>query len=301
MDTPLVSICSITYNHAPYIRQCLDGFLMQKTKFRYEIIIHDDASTDGTTEIIKEYAEKHPDLITPIFQKENQYSKGIRGMFPRFCFPHAKGKYIALCEGDDYWTDPLKLQKQMDFLEANPDFVMCGHHVESLYEFEHKYVPFNIGINGTFKLSDLVHRSVFCPTLSVLFKKDSLNIVRYLSYRQSMDVVLVYHLLTQGNGFCLDDTMAVYRIHGGGVWSATSDESHLLTNIDVRFSIYDVEKSPESAYFLQNFISQLGRFWMIKHPIIMINALSRIYTQFGTRHLFHLLISIIVKRNHNIN
>ena len=105
---PLVSICSITYNHAPYIRQCLDGFLMQKTNFKYEIIIHDDASTDGTAEIIKEYAERYPDLITPVFQTENQYSKGLRGFFAKFVFPHAKGKYIALCEGDDYWIDPYK-------------------------------------------------------------------------------------------------------------------------------------------------------------------------------------------------
>lgn len=119
---PLVSICSITYNHEPYIRQCLDGFLMQKTNFKYEIIIHDDASTDGTAEVIKEYAEKYPNLIIPIFQTENQYSKGLRGFYARFIYPIAKGKYIAICEGDDYWTDPYKLQKQVDFLEANLEY-----------------------------------------------------------------------------------------------------------------------------------------------------------------------------------
>lgn len=116
---PLVSICSITYNHALYIRQCLEGFLMQKTNFAFEVIINDDCSTDGTTEILKEYAEKYPHIIKPIFQQENQYQKGVRGMFQNIVLPRAHGKFIAICEGDDYWTDPLKLQKQVDFFQKN--------------------------------------------------------------------------------------------------------------------------------------------------------------------------------------
>ena len=122
MCKPVVSVCSITYNHAPYIRKCLDGFLMQKTDFQFEIIINDDCSTDGTTEIIKEYVEKYPNLIKPIFHDENQYQKGVRGMFAKYVFPKAQGKYIAMCEGDDYWIDPLKLQKQVDFFEQNSDY-----------------------------------------------------------------------------------------------------------------------------------------------------------------------------------
>src|SRR5690606_7564710 len=126
-STPLVSISCITYNHAPYIRQCLDGLVMQQCNFTFEVLIHDDASTDDTQEIIKEYQKKYPEIIKPIFQDENQYSIGIRGIMPRFNYPRAQGKYIALCEGDDYWTDPLKLQKQVDFLEANPEYsLVCG-------------------------------------------------------------------------------------------------------------------------------------------------------------------------------
>lgn len=124
MDRPLlVSISCITYNHAPYIRQCLDGFLMQKTDFAFEILIHDDCSTDGTAEIIKEYESQYPDIIKPLYEEENQWIKGRRGSTV-FNFPRAKGKYIAMCEGDDYWTDPLKLQKQVDFLEKHKDYVM---------------------------------------------------------------------------------------------------------------------------------------------------------------------------------
>jgi len=127
MNNPLVSVSCITYNHEPYIRQCLDGFLMQQCDFEYEILIHDDASTDGTSEIIREYQEKYPEIIKPIIQTENQWSQGVRGIMAKFNFSRARGKYIALCEGDDYWTDPLKLQKQVDFLENNPEYsLVCG-------------------------------------------------------------------------------------------------------------------------------------------------------------------------------
>lgn len=111
----LVSISCITYNHEPYIRECLDGFIMQKTDFAFEVLIHDDASTDKTADIIREYEAKFPNLIKPIYQTENQFSKKVGSINAKFNYPRAKGKYIALCEGDDYWTDPLKLQKQVDF------------------------------------------------------------------------------------------------------------------------------------------------------------------------------------------
>lgn len=127
MQNPLVSISCTTYNHEPYIRQCLDGFLMQQCDFEYEILVHDDASTDGTQKIIKEYQGKYPEIIKPIFQTENQYSKGIRGLIARFNLPRARGKYIALCEGDDYWIDPLKLKKQVETLEKNPNIDICSH------------------------------------------------------------------------------------------------------------------------------------------------------------------------------
>ena len=123
---PTVSICCITYNHAPYIRSALDGFLMQETDFAYEILIHDDASTDGTADIIREYTARYPDIIKPILREENQYSKGISNI-SIFNFPRARGEFIAMCEGDDYWTDPHKLRKQVDFLRAHPDCSLCFH------------------------------------------------------------------------------------------------------------------------------------------------------------------------------
>lgn len=285
MDTPLVSICSITYNHAPYIRQCLDGFLMQKTKFRYEIIIHDDASTDGTTEIIKEYAEKHPDLITPIFQKENQYSKGIRGMFPRFCFPHAKGKYIALCEGDDYWTDPLKLQKQVDFLEANPEYVMCSHRFKQYMQKEGIYKDDWYGEvpNGiTYDLNSLIQGFWFHTPLTVMFRRDSLCLAEYEKYPNSKDATLFFHLLQKGRGFMIPEFMGMYRVHSGGVWSGVSERSQMEADFKNRIGIYTVEQSYEAAFFLrQLFAKPLSRKWMLQEWKTMMASFKIISKHFG--------------------
>lgn len=123
---PLVSVCCLVYNHEPYLRDCFEGFVKQQTTFPFEILVHDDASTDHSADIIREYTAKYPHLFKPIYQTENQYSKGIR-VTNQYQYPRAQGKYIAICEGDDYWTDPNKLQMQVDFLEAHPDYSMCFH------------------------------------------------------------------------------------------------------------------------------------------------------------------------------
>ena len=115
------------YNHEKYIKDALDSFLMQKTDFPFEVLIHDDASTDRTGEIIREYEKKYPHIIKPIYQTENQYSKGIKNISGLFNFPRAQGRYIAMCEGDDYFTDPYKLKKQVEYLDAHPDCSLCFH------------------------------------------------------------------------------------------------------------------------------------------------------------------------------
>lgn len=166
----MVTIRCITYNHEPYIRQCLEGFVMQKVNFRFEAIVHDDASTDGTAVIIREYAEKYPDIIKPIYETENQYSKHD-GSLDRIMNDHTHGKYVALCEGDDYWIDPLKLQKQVDFLEENPEYSICctDCYRYSQQTGENIYKPHTLEI--TITLDDLLDRNVI-STLTVLYRKD---------------------------------------------------------------------------------------------------------------------------------
>lgn len=127
MSAPVVSILSTVYNHEEFLEKCLDGFLSQKTDFCFEIIIHDDASTDKSGDIIRKYANKYPNIVKPILQKENQFSKGI-SILNDILYPKAKGKYIALCEGDDYWIDDSKLQMQYEFMESHPECAMCVHN-----------------------------------------------------------------------------------------------------------------------------------------------------------------------------
>ena len=122
-----VSVVAITYNHIKFIEKALDSFLMQETNFPFEIIVHDDASTDGTSDIVRNYQKKYPDIIKPIIQTENQYSKH-RGIALKDVFDNIKTKYIALCECDDNWTDETKLQKQFDFMEENPEYSVCYHN-----------------------------------------------------------------------------------------------------------------------------------------------------------------------------
>ena len=128
-DNIEVSILCLAYNHQKYIKSALDGFIKQKTNFRYEVLINDDASTDETPNIIKEYEIKYPDIIRPVYQKENQYSKNV-AIIEDVLLPLAKGKYIAFCEGDDYWTDDRKLQNQYDLLEKHLECSLCVHRVD---------------------------------------------------------------------------------------------------------------------------------------------------------------------------
>lgn len=171
-DELMVTIRCLAYNHEPYIRQCLEGFIMQKTNFRFEAIVHDDASTDGTAAIIREYAEEYPDIIKPIFEIENKYSKRD-GSISRIMDGHTHGKYVAMCEGDDYWIDPLKLQKQVDFLEKNPEYVMVYTNAKIYYQTKKKLV------NGKYGQSSNTYedflRSNPIPTLTVLYKKSAIN------------------------------------------------------------------------------------------------------------------------------
>lgn len=214
--SPVVSICCITYNQEQYINECIEGFLLQKTSFPIEILIHDDASMDNTGRIIKEYKEKYPDLITIICQTENKYSKGIR-VIKEYLFPIAKGKYIALCEGDDYWTDPYKLQKQVDFMEQHPNFSMCSHASQILMcgHFDES----NIGISEL-TTETLISEDWGLMTASLLFRKDKLETPEWYGQVKNGDYALQLLLSLKGKIGYLPDDMCVYRQHLGGV-SAT--------------------------------------------------------------------------------
>lgn len=256
MENPLVSICCVTYNHAPYIRQCLDGFIMQKTTFNIEILIHDDASTDETADIIREYEFKYPDIIKPIYQKENQYSKGIKVSFT-YNFPRAKGKYIAMCEGDDYWTDPYKLQKQVDFLESHPDYSICSHRYRVFYECEKKQgevLPEKVE-SITYDLDDYIHGFWATQPLTCLFLKSALDFSK-IKIPYGKDFSLFFSILSKGKGFLSDDIMGEYRIHSEGIWSKLGVNSRLIGNIRTIKSVCDAYQNSKSIEWLYLYLKE---------------------------------------------
>lgn len=212
----LVSVICITYNQEKYIRHCLDSMLCQKTNFKFEIIVHDDASTDSTGEIIKEYESKYPDIVKPIYQKENKYSQDI--WVTDCAFEKARGKYLAFCEGDDYWCDENKLQLQFDFMEANEDYSLCFHKTATFYEYKNELD------DNWFFWKDKAYNGSGVYTQEELIK---LNTVPFSSqfYRKSDyakqtmfsnkiiygDMCATLFCGTRGKGFCIDRIMSVYR------------------------------------------------------------------------------------------
>jgi glycosyltransferase involved in cell wall biosynthesis len=221
IQLPLVSISCITFNHASYLRQCLDSFLMQKIDFLIEIVIHDDASTDGTKAIIEEYQCKHPDMIFPMFQQENQYSQGLRGMMIRYNLPRCRGKYIACCEGDDYWLDPYKLQKQVDFMEQNPDYMFSMGRVNFLYQSSMTILPKKEFIDPAkhefFTLGDYL-KQPFSQTSTFLFRNRQLEMPDWIPKVSAGDQSLVIIMTgEEGKIKFHDDYFSVYRVNENSV------------------------------------------------------------------------------------
>lgn len=245
----MVSINCLTYNHEKYIRKCLDGFLMQKTNFKFEVLIHDDASTDHTADIIREYEKKYPDIIKPIYQKENQYSKGVKISFT-YQYPRAKGKYIAVCEGDDFWTDELKLQKQFDALENNQDCWMCVHKVQHVSENGDKRNLFrpdaqiNAGMINSRHFVELIENwafqtsSYFCRKIPELCDIEMLP--KFFFATDVGDTPLMLLFATKGNVFYIDEIMSCYRQGAADSWhnsfkklSSSKKISHYQKQIDM--------------------------------------------------------------------
>ena len=221
MQEILVSIICNTYNQEDYIEQTIKGFLMQKTNFPFEILIHDDASTDSTSEIVSRYQEKYPDLIKAIIQKENQYSKKV-AITEVFQVPRAKGKYIALCEGDDYWTDPLKLQKQVDALEQNPNIDVCAHRAEIHCDEKPIDTVPKYSKDKIFSVDEVIlGDGGFVATASLLFRKDWLT--RGYKFAQIFSLDYAWQIGGSLNGgmLYLGDIMCVYRKQAKNSWSKT--------------------------------------------------------------------------------
>lgn len=218
----LVSICCIAYNQESYIRDALEGFVNQETDFAYEVLIHDDASTDGTSAIIRSYAAQYPDLIFPILQTENQYSKGLTNISGTFNFPRARGRYIAMCEGDDYWTDTGKLQKQVDFMEAHPDCSLCFHsakvEVQGRAVTERQMRPYRK--DKRVAPEEIIDKISGYPTASLMFRADMVKpLPDFYVQAPIADIPLQLMAAARGWAYYMDSPMCVYRLGGAASWT----------------------------------------------------------------------------------
>ena len=258
---PLVSIVCLVYNHEPYLRQCLDGFVMQKTSFPIEVIIHDDASTDGSIKIIQEYSNKYPNLFHLILETVNQWSIDNSVIIKKIIEEIKDVKYVAMCEGDDYWTDPFKLQKQVDFMENHPDYAICYHHVKILNtltnEFEDDNELYN-DIPEDFSIKDLAIRNCI-HTNSVLYRNDVHAWEKVLRLGTTIVKDYANHMFHAEGGLIkrLPDIMGVYR-KGVGVWSR--DESFLNKNLEWLISISKTSAlldNPETKKIIERQINNI--------------------------------------------
>ena len=236
----MVSISCITFNHENYIGRAIESFLSQETNFKIEILIHDDASTDETQEIIRKYEQKFPDIIKPIYQKENQYSKGNKRMNAEFNFPRAQGKYIAFCEGDDYWTDNFKLQKQVDFLEKNLDYNLCGSRAQLYHEETGKMTKSEGKIYGNVSLNDVLRKNQFSTCTAVL-RKANLDQALFSNWEKFFtgDWSLWCGLLRNGKGYNFKEVTAQYTVHSGGITSGRKKGKTLRNKLEDRMFMID--------------------------------------------------------------
>lgn len=247
----VVSIVCATYNHEQYIREAIDSFLIQETDFPFEIIIHDDASTDNTPNIIKEYYLQYPDIIRPIYQKENQYSKG--GFKPSVhAASYSRGKYIALCEGDDYWINKQKLQIQVEAMERHPEVDFSFHSAYCVRNGVCDKKPsWGYGRDSIFKLDAIIgYVGKFAPTSSYIIRREVLEKLPewFYSIAPVGDVFIEIYGASRGGALYINKPMAVYRVDAVNAWSS-----------DKRF---------DSKSYLDHWASMLESYLLLKKEFV---------------------------------
>ena len=257
---PLVSVIVPLYNAAPYIRAALEGFLAQKTNFPFEVLVHDDASTDGSAAIIREYAEKYPDIIKPIYETENQWGKGTISK-SMDAVMHPNSKYIATCEGDDYWTDPQKLQIQVDFLETHPDYYMSCHAFSFFYDNTKTFqarpfiedLPLSV-FNGreycTPTLDNFIYSRWFTQTLTIVRRNEPyIEEAKFKKYKGAYDYITNYYMMKAGKCALFKDVMGIYRRHQGGIYTGRNSTKWRELSLANYYTLYQLEKDKRILIF----------------------------------------------------
>jgi glycosyltransferase involved in cell wall biosynthesis len=219
-----LSVMMITYNHENFIAQALNSILTQRVNFDYEIVVGEDHSTDGTREILMDFHQRHPQRIVPLLREKNMGAVHNMGATLVVC----RGTYIALLEGDDYWTDPYKLQKQVDFLDSNPTSAMCCHRVQLLDPTGQEHIDVHpTRAAGAYTIENLLSEN-FVPACSAMLRRELIGSLPPWHSELAMGDWPLFALVSSKGGIQLmDEIMAVYRVHQGGIWSSRSRVSRM--------------------------------------------------------------------------
>ncbi len=246
MENSLLSVVTVTYNHEPYITKTIEGVLSQQINFPMEFIIAEDCSKDGTRAICNRYALQYPSLIKFITSEANvgAIENERRAMLV------ATGKYIAFCEGDDYWTDPLKLQKQVDFLEANPDYSVCFHRYRN-YDVEREifredycgWLFHDRKVEGVEITIGQFFQTWITQPLTMVYRRESFDLSISSRYKNYRDMHQIYHLLLAGKGYIFAFDGGVRNMHGGGMASMIDKEKSLDVIFDISRELYQINKN----------------------------------------------------------
>lgn len=251
-NKPLVAIQCLVYNHEPYLRDCLNGFVTQQTTFPFVAIVHDDASTDNSATIIREYAQKYPDVIIPMYEKENLYTKpdGILMKTVNSAIDATGAKYIAICEGDDFWTDPYKLQKQVDILEADNSLMACvtntckvDQHGNLLESKQENVVQGNK--MGKYSIYDFFGTPQHqYPTATVVYRTRNIEEIRR-KFRHTEnpflgDWTLWIILHSYGAFYYLDEVTAAYRTNPTSLTHTVNRVARAKASVDICNKVADV-------------------------------------------------------------
>jgi hypothetical protein len=246
-----VSVMMITYNHEEYISQAIESVLMQETDFPYELVIGEDCSTDGTRQVVVDYQEKNPEKIRLLLSAQNLGMHENARRTRQAC----RGEYIAVLEGDDYWTDPHKLQKQVDFLDSHPECAMCFHAVKWVFEegSREPRVVYPPERKDMYRLEDLLERNFISTGTTMARSGLQLNNTPSWACELAMgDWPFFLQCARQGYIGYVDEIMAVYRVHGGGVWSRTDPVQRYLALLEFyervdEYLDFRYEKTVQSA------------------------------------------------------
>lgn len=288
-----VSIICTCYNHEKYLRTCLDGLVMQKTSFPFEIIVHDDASTDSSAEIIREYEQKYPDLIRPIYETENQYQKN-KEIIRQICSAKASGRFFAFCEGDDYWTDPMKLQKQYDFMNAHPDYSLCACSTKWIDQ-----------LTGKVKPQGSTDQDMDVPLEDIILEKNG-RIFIFVSYfikREFYDNFPTWRFpigdyplsvcaALHGKVRMLASPMCVYRYHAAGSWTQNMNGDAQRKRISERMieGLEDLNRDTEGKYeevISKRILRHRYTEALMDHNFQAIRQDSKLYEMYRGRKMFY--------------